>query len=171
MGRINSPNSYRQIVDKIRAAVPKIAITTDIIVGFPGESDKEFRESLEFVESMGFAGGHVFHYSPREGTPAAILQGIVDFRVKKDRSLQMRTCLADSGEKYRQNFLGEDMDVLWETANRHGDDLWQLSGLTGNYLRIKALDSYPRVNQISQVQLERLESGYIFGKIIDPEGI
>ncbi len=122
MGRINSPDSYREIVGRIREAVPAIAVTTDIIVGFPGESDKEFRESLEFVESIGFAGGHVFHYSPRDGTPAAMLPEKVDQRIMKDRSLQMRTCLADSGEKYRQNFLGEDMDVLWETANQVGDD-------------------------------------------------
>jgi threonylcarbamoyladenosine tRNA methylthiotransferase MtaB len=166
MGRINSIGSYHLIANRIRENNPAIALTTDIIVGFPGETDKEFQESLDFVDEISFAGGHVFHFSLREGTPASRFPGQVETTVKKTRSLVMRTHLAESGNNYRRGFLGKDLEVLWEQAIPNGEGRWRLSGLSGNYLRVKSLSFSPMINEISAVHIEKLESGSVTGRII-----
>ncbi len=166
MGRINTPGSYREIVERIRQEVPKMAITTDIIVGFPGETEDEFQECLDFVDEMSFAGGHVFHFSAREGTPASCLPDQVESQIRKVRSLRMRTLLAESGNNYRHDFLGKVLKVLWEQAIPTSGDSWKLSGLSGNYLRVITAHTSPLINVISEVRLEQLESESVVGRII-----
>jgi threonylcarbamoyladenosine tRNA methylthiotransferase MtaB len=166
MGRINSTGSYLEIVNRIREINPTIALTTDIIVGFPGETEEEFQESLEFVDAIGFAGGHVFHYSAREGTPASRFPGQVEAAVRKTRSLVMRTHLTESGTNYRRGYLGTDLKVLWEKAVPNGEGKWWLSGLSDNYLRVKTINPSPLINEISIVHIEKLESESVTGRII-----
>jgi len=143
-----------------------VAITTDIIVGFPGETEEEFDDSLAFVEAMNFAGGHVFTYSEREGTPAAGFDHVVPSFVRRERSAVMRAAFARSAECYRHLFIGQILPVLWESTTDLGEAGWQLSGLTGNYLRIKAIDEEDRWNQITDVEIIRPEKGDLQGRII-----
>jgi threonylcarbamoyladenosine tRNA methylthiotransferase MtaB len=166
MGRINTPESYREIVERIRQVVPGIAITTDIIVGFPGETEEEFQDSLDFMKEMNFAGGHVFHFSAREGTPASRLPGQIEPQVKKERSSRMRTLFAEAGYRYHMDFLGKVLKVLWEQALPNGGESWRLSGLSGNYIRVKTLHTAPLINEISEVLLERQETESVAGRII-----
>ena len=118
MKRHYSPEDYQRAVNLIRKEVPAVAITTDVIVGFPGETDKEFEESLEFCRQIGFARIHVFSYSPRSGTEAAIMPGQVPDKVKKERSQQMLALAEESRPKFKESFTGVAMDVLMGKTNR-----------------------------------------------------
>jgi threonylcarbamoyladenosine tRNA methylthiotransferase MtaB len=137
-----------------------------VIVGFPGETEDEFDDSLAFVEAMNFAGGHVFTYSEREGTPAAGFNHAVPSSVRRERSAVMRAAFARSAEHYRHLFIGQILPVLWESTTDLGEAGWQLSGLTDNYLRIKASDEKDRWNQISDVEIISPEKGDLQGRII-----
>jgi threonylcarbamoyladenosine tRNA methylthiotransferase MtaB len=132
MNRRYSPEDYQNVVDLIRQEVPAVAITTDVIVGFPGETDKEFGESLALCKEYGFARIHVFSYSPRTGTEAARMTGQVPEKVKKERSRRMLALAEESARKFKESFAGETLDVLWEKQTEDGD--W--TGITGNYIRV-----------------------------------
>ena len=134
MHRPYSLAEYESAVGEAREAIPDLSITTDMLVGFPGEGDSEFEESYRFCESMGFAGIHVFPYSKRPGTPAATMPGQVDEKVKKQRSARMMALGKRSAGRFRSQFLGRTMPVLWEDISTDG--LW--SGRTANYLRVYA---------------------------------
>jgi threonylcarbamoyladenosine tRNA methylthiotransferase MtaB len=132
MNRRYSPEDYQNVLDLIRQEVLAVAITTDVIVGFPGETDKEFEESLALCKEFGFARIHVFSYSPRTGTEAARMTGQVPEKVKKERSRRMLALAEESARKFKESFAGETLDVLWEKQTEDGD--W--TGITGNYIRV-----------------------------------
>jgi threonylcarbamoyladenosine tRNA methylthiotransferase MtaB len=132
MNRRYSPADYQEMVELIRREVPGVAITTDIIMGFPGETDKEFEESREFCKQIGFARIHVFSYSPRSGTAAAKMGGQVSDNIKKERSRIMLALAEESAQRFKERFAGAAMDVLWEKQTEDGD--W--TGMTGNYIRV-----------------------------------
>src|SRR5512143_1108770 len=129
MARKTTPASFRALVTVARQVIPGAAITTDIIAGFPGESEGEFAESLAFVREMEFAGGHVFTYSARPGTGAARLGGQVSPAVRKERNHILQEALEESARRYRQGFAGKTMQVLWESASELGPEGWQMEGL------------------------------------------
>lgn len=153
MARKTTPQSFAALVNKARAIVPQMAITTDLIAGFPGETEAEFLDTLSFIQEMQFSGGHVFTYSPRPGTSAASMPDQVPHPIRKERNAQLRACLADSARKYRSLFLGHTMPVLWESASSFGPELWHLSGLTDNYLRVNADAPRHMWNQITSVKI------------------
>jgi len=148
MGRRYTTADYRRAVDLIRGVVPGVAITTDVIVGFPGETDDEFKESYNFCRQMDFARIHVFSYSPRPGTKAADMPQQVEDRLKRERSRQMlalgRACLRN----FRQGFLGKTLMVLWE---KESCGVW--SGLTDNYIRVYTKSDKDLTNQLLSVRL------------------
>jgi threonylcarbamoyladenosine tRNA methylthiotransferase MtaB len=166
MGRINTPDTYTEIIEKIRNVIPDIAITTDIIVGFPGETDDEFEQSVQFVEEIQFAGGHVFPYSGRTGTPSESLPGKVDPKVKKYRSQLMRSVIEISKQRYQEGFLDRTVEVLWEGGSQKNGNTWNLCGLSSNYLRVVAESRNPLVNEISCVKLKKYEQSGISGIIL-----
>jgi threonylcarbamoyladenosine tRNA methylthiotransferase MtaB len=167
MARKTTPQSFAALVEAARKAIPGIAITTDIITGFPGESEAEFAESLAFVTQMHFAGGHVFTYSARPGTAAARMPGQVPHMERKERNARMRAVLAGSAHQYQAGFVGEVMPVLWESATAFGSDSWTLSGLTDNYLRVNACAPRYLWNQITPVQINEIEGDHLRGSIVD----
>lgn len=167
MARKTTPQLFAELVAHARAASPEMAITTDVIVGFPGEGEAEFNESLEFVRSMDFSMGHVFHYSPRPGTAAARFSEQVVLSVSKTRSARMRAVLEESSVRYHAQFIGQTMPVLWESARSVGPQGWLLSGLTDNYLRVSAWSAEERLNQFSLVQLERLDGDGLEGVLVE----
>ena len=148
MGRRYTPGDYQRAVALIRSLVPDVAITTDIIVGFPGETDAEFAESYQLCCQSGFARVHVFPYSPRGGTGAARLPDQVSHKIKKQRSRQMLALAEASSQGFRQQFLGRIMPVLWENQS---DGLW--SGLTGNYIKVYSKSNEDLTNQLLPVKL------------------
>lgn len=166
MARKITPEDYRSLLQMIRRLIPDAAITTDILVGFPGETEEDFAESLAFVEEMHFAAGHVFPFSPRPGTAAARMNGQVHPKVRKERSYQMRQVLEQSSLEFRRRFIGKEMKVLWETSDGLDQSGWQLHGLTDNYLRITAVSSELRWNMIDRVVLSDLTKNGLKGQII-----
>lgn len=156
MARKTSPAAFRRLVAAARQIIPDVAITTDIIAGFPGETDEEFNESLAFVREMEFAGGHVFTYSARPGTPAARMKGSVPHLIRKQRNALLRQTFAEMSAVYRQKFIGRSLSVLWEACSRIDKQGWQMEGLTGNYIRVMAHASAPRWNQVDAALLLRL---------------
>lgn len=149
MARRTSQAQFADLVETARAVIPDLAVTTDIIVGFPGETEAEFTESITFVERLAFAKLHIFRYSARAGTAAATMKGQVPAPVVQARSQRMHTLNADLEQTFRQQFLGRRMPVLWETSEPYGFGL-QWSGLTGNYLRV-VTQTPPDVNLRNQV--------------------
>jgi threonylcarbamoyladenosine tRNA methylthiotransferase MtaB len=166
MARKTTPASFRDLVAAARQIMPEAAVTTDVIVGFPGETDEEFAESLEFICEMDFAGGHAFTYSPRPGTAAARLGGQVRHEVRKERNAILRGIFEEGSRSYGQRFVGQEASVLWESVTQMDGQGWQMEGLTGNYLRVTASAPAPLWNVISSVQLQSLTQGKISGKIV-----
>jgi threonylcarbamoyladenosine tRNA methylthiotransferase MtaB len=137
MGRRITSLAFAALVDAARTAIPDLSVTTDILVGFPGETETEFAASLAFVEAVQFAKLHVFRYSPRPGTPAASMPDQVPATTAVERSQQMHQVGARMEQAFRRRFVGRIMEVLWETGDQHGNE-WQWHGLTENYLRVSA---------------------------------
>ena len=166
MARKTTPQSFRELVCAAREVMPDVALTTDIIAGFPGETENEFSESLAFVKEMNFAGGHVFTYSPRPGTGAARMKGQVRPELGKKRNHILHEALEDSAKPYRQKFIGQTMSVLWESTSEVGDLGWQMEGWTGNYLRVKAFAPTPRWNEIDELQLMTEAKNGLIGELV-----
>lgn len=137
MARRTSQAEFFQLVETARTTIPDLSVTTDIIVGFPGETEAEFADSIAFVEQMAFAKLHIFRYSRREGTAAAKMGSQVPSPVVQERSRRMHTLNGQLEENFRRKFVGRRMSVLWESSEPYGFGL-QWSGLTGNYLRVVA---------------------------------
>lgn len=166
MARKTTPEKYMRIVEDARAVVPDIAITTDIIVGFPGETDGLFEESLQFVRDVNFAGGHIFPFSARTGTPAAKFDDQIQKGVKKRRSAVMRAVIAEMTHQYQSAYLGKTVEVLWENGEELANGGWLMKGLTGNYLRIATFGKTNLSNNLSFVNLSRFQDQNIFGNLI-----
>ncbi|MBQ5317615.1 MAG: tRNA (N(6)-L-threonylcarbamoyladenosine(37)-C(2))-methylthiotransferase MtaB [Oscillospiraceae bacterium] len=126
---------YEKIVDLLRKNFDNCSITTDIMVGFPGETDGDFEESLKFVEKIGFAKSHIFPYSPRKGTPAANFDSQVPENVKNQRSTRMIELTDKSTHKFLESQLGKEFPVLFEREKSDGIH----HGFTPNYTHIKIL--------------------------------
>jgi threonylcarbamoyladenosine tRNA methylthiotransferase MtaB len=165
MGRKIDTQKYRDLLQMARRIIPRVAITTDIIVGFPGETEDDFRDSLDYVREMQFASGHVFHFSAREGTSAAQFRGQIHGTVKQHRSQLMRSLLDDSSLAYRSQWVGRDVDVLWESVRSNGKG-WILSGWSEHYIRVESESTESLYNHISKVQITGLTAEDCQGKII-----
>jgi threonylcarbamoyladenosine tRNA methylthiotransferase MtaB len=165
MARKTTPQSFRELVSAARNVMPDVAITTDIIAGFPGETEEEFAETLAFVNEMNFASGHVFTYSPRPGTGAAKMKGQVQPELRKKRNHILHDALEESAKAYRERFVGRKTSVLWESTSEYGELGWRMEGWTGNYLRVTALAPSPRWNELDEVQLTSVNEGSLSGAI------
>jgi len=162
MKRRYSVSDYQQAVSLIRALMPEAAITTDIIVGFPGETSTEFEESFQLCQKLGFARIHVFAYSPRQETRAARMPDQVGDKIKKQRSERMLALAKESTQNFRQQFLGKTMSVLWE---KQTDGVW--SGLTDNYIRVYTKSNGDLTNKLLPVKLVEIRGDGMWGRIAE----
>ncbi len=163
MARRCKTTEFTQIVEKARSTVPLFNITTDIIVGFPGETESEWEQTLHFVEQTGFGHMHVFSYSQREGTKAASLPGQIEKSLKKERNRQMHE-LADALKmKALKAMRGESVDVLWERCIQEESGAW--AGYTPQYHKINATIPDLKVSGMRTVEVERVspEGGHLLG--------
>jgi len=171
MGRRYTAARFAELVEAARAAIPDLAVTSDVIVGFPGETEADFAQSLDLVREMGLARVHVFPYSPRPGTPAARMPGQVPAQVRAERARHMREVAAEGGRAFRRRFVGRRVEVLWESS-RPGDGVAVWSGLTDHYLRVEAADPTGRDlgNTFGQVHIESLSRGGLRGEMQGSRG-
>jgi threonylcarbamoyladenosine tRNA methylthiotransferase MtaB len=161
MKRRYSVADYRNAVKFIHKIVRDAAITTDVIVGFPGETNAEFKETLNFCKEMKFARIHVFPFSPRPGTAAATMPQQISDKLKKERSNQMLGLSKESVKAFQQRFIGKTMDVLWE---QQSSGIW--SGLTGNYIKVYTKSSRTLTNLILPVKLVKLYWEGVWGEVV-----
>jgi len=159
MARRCSTADFQQLIERARKRVPNFCVTTDIIVGFPGETDDEWQQTLAFVEQMQFSHLHIFSYSPRPGTKAAELPGHVDRETQKQRSQQLHNLGQKLKRANQQAYLGQEFSVLIENKTETVEKeqaIW--SGYTPNFLRVavQAPVELALENCICQVRLETL---------------
>ncbi len=158
--RMRRPYTVEQFADAVemaRAMIPHVAITTDVIVGFPGEADVEFQESLEFVERMNFARVHVFPYSAREGTVAAQLPLHLSDLVKDARAKAMQRVADTAQAKFAKQNVGRTFDVLYEEQTNAAGIF---SGYTDNYIRVATRSNENLSNRILSTHLmENVQDG------------
>ena len=148
MRRAYSVAGYEQAASLAREAIPNLALTSDVMVAFPGESDDEFEESYRFCERMGFAAMHVFPYSARPGTRAAQLPDSVPDSARSRRTQLMLDLGRRSSALFRERFLGQYMNVLW-VGNREG--VW--FGLAVNYLRVFTCSGEQLANHLLETKI------------------
>jgi threonylcarbamoyladenosine tRNA methylthiotransferase MtaB len=165
MRRSYSLDQYQRTVNLIREKIPDVAITTDIMVGFPGESDEEFEQSYSFCQQAGFANIHVFPFSPRPETAAARMPEQIKDKVKQERNQRMLELSQSSRRSFCEQFLGHTMPVLWEHETSPGSGIY--SGLTGNYIRVFAHSEKPLSNDITPVKLVELHNQGVWGEMKD----
>ncbi len=165
MARKATPDSFRRLVCAARRSIPDVAITTDIIAGFPGETDKEFEQSLDFVREMKFAGGHAFSYSVRPGTAASRLPNPVPPEVRRARNATYRSLFEQQSQAYRRGFLGQAVAVLWESTTHVDGRGWCLEGLSDTYIRISSTATTSRWNIVDTVELTALSGKGLSGVI------
>jgi threonylcarbamoyladenosine tRNA methylthiotransferase MtaB len=161
MKRRYSVSDYKKAVFLIRTVVPDAAITTDIIAGFPGETEEEFQESYEFCRRIGFARIHVFPYSKRQGTEAARMPLQVADSVRTLRSQNLLALARECTQIYRQKFLGSTMTVLWE---KQSNGIW--SGHTGNYIKVYTRSDLELNNKLLPVKLDKIYKDGVWGEIV-----
>jgi threonylcarbamoyladenosine tRNA methylthiotransferase MtaB len=165
MRRPYSTEQFIRAVELARSRIPDVGITTDVIVGFPGESDNEFEESLRIVERIRFSRVHVFPYSPRDGTEAAALPMQVPYGVKDARAKRMQTVADASLHEFADRFVGRTLSVLWETRQEAeekqpaaGEKAHVLNwmGYSDNYIRVFAAGGDDQRNQITSVRVRHV---------------
>ena len=155
MRRRYTAEHYTQAVEQIRAAVPAVSITADVIVGFPGEDDADFEASYALCESLAFADAHIFPYSVRPGTSAAHFDGQVNPRLKADRVRRLLSLAKRHFAGYRRDARGQVRPVLWEESRANGGAaMWY--GLTDNYLRVAVSSLHDLANTITPARLGEL---------------
>jgi threonylcarbamoyladenosine tRNA methylthiotransferase MtaB len=161
MRRPYTAEGYLDLLARVRAAIPEVAVTTDVIVGFPGETEEEFADSLAMVEAAGFAKVHVFPYSSRAGTEAERMPGHVSPEEKKARMERMLDAAARAERDFQRAHLGTRQTVLWEKPR---DGMGH--GLTDNYLRVLSQDGAGLWNRFSEVELLEVVEGGVRGRVI-----
>jgi threonylcarbamoyladenosine tRNA methylthiotransferase MtaB len=161
MGRHYSADDFEQTAALIRSVVPDAAITTDVIVGFPGETEDESQESYNFCKKLSFVRIHVFPYSSRPATAAAQMPGQVRAQVKKSRSQKMLALAEESACNFRQRFLGRTMPILWEQKS---NGVW--SGLSDNYIKVYIRSNDDLTNELLPVKLVKLYKDGVWGEIV-----
>jgi threonylcarbamoyladenosine tRNA methylthiotransferase MtaB len=160
MKRRYTTADYRRTVSLIRQAVQEVAITTDVIVGFPGETEAEFQESCDFCRQMRFARVHVFPYSSRPGTEAENMPQTVADGVKRQRGQQMLALASESRQSFNRQFLGRTVEVLWE---QKAGGVW--SGITGNYVKMYTRSREELTNRLLPVKMVEIYKDGVWGEV------
>ncbi|MCI0438210.1 MAG: tRNA (N(6)-L-threonylcarbamoyladenosine(37)-C(2))-methylthiotransferase MtaB [Chloroflexi bacterium] len=165
MRRRYTSRLYADAAERIRRSVPGAAVTADVIVGFPGETDEDFRQTYGLCEEVGFSAMHVFPYSARPGTSAAHFEGQVAPQAKAERMRALLALAERQASDFRRRSLGQVRPVLWEERKDvEGEKLW--SGLTDNYIRVLARSPEALQNEITPTRLESADGDNVYGTVL-----
>lgn len=165
MNRKYTSGEYKNVVDLLKSKINDVSLTTDIMVGFPGETDEEFEKTCSFVESIGFLKMHVFKYSPRKGTPAADFTNQVSADIKEKRSERLIELSERMARKFNERYLGRSMPVLFEQEVKQKKGF--VEGLTSNYIRVMCKGDSSCKGIIKTAGLVELKEDYILGRITE----
>ena len=161
MIRRTKPEAFLRLIEAARRVRGDFSITTDIIVGFPGETEEAFNETLRFAATAAFSGGHVFPFSPRPGTAAAKLPEMVANEVKKERSARLRAQLDAQKDAFARAQLGTRRRILWEHGSARAEGGYLNRGLTDNYLAVTKMAEAEWANRISEERILTLCDGVL----------
>lgn len=161
MRRPYDTEQFREMMRRIRGKVPNIAITTDLMVGFPGETDEDFKESLVFCNDIAFSAMHIFKYSMRSGTPAAAMPDQIDPQIKERRAKQMADVAQKNKLDYERRFVGQTLRILVEEQTKDG--LW--TGHSSNYLLVTFPGENIRSGDFVDVKITSAERNRLLGEI------
>ena len=166
MRRRYTADEYADTVRRIRGRIPHASVTADAIVGFPDESDKDFQDTYEVCERIGFADMHVFPYSVRPGTSAAHYDSQVAAPVKRERMSALLALAETQAREFRQSSVGMERPVLWESQAVH-DSVLYWTGLTDNYIRVRAQSGVNLLNEITPAKLTEVnEDGVVCAEVL-----
>jgi threonylcarbamoyladenosine tRNA methylthiotransferase MtaB len=165
MNRHYTAMQYKDVVEALRKNIPNISITTDIIVGFPGESEEEFNATYEFLKDIELSKMHIFKFSPRKGTKAATMKEQVAAEVKEDRSKRLIELNNMLEEKFMNKFIGMTMEVLYEQKLQDSQDKYE--GYTPNYIKVVSESRENIEGEILKTKLEKSGKDYVIGNIIN----
>ncbi|WLV23605.1 tRNA (N(6)-L-threonylcarbamoyladenosine(37)-C(2))-methylthiotransferase MtaB [Aciduricibacillus chroicocephali] len=157
---------YKQKVDKIKKALPGLAITSDVIVGFPGETEEEFMETYRSVQEIGYSELHVFPFSRRTGTPAARMDGQVDEDVKNERVHRMIALSDQQAKEYASKYENEVLEVIPEERVPDADHPDVLEGYTDNYLKVRFRGTPDMIGKIVRVKIDKAGYPYNEGSFV-----
>lgn len=161
MRRPYDTEQFREMMRRIRGKVPNIAITTDLMVGFPGETDEDFKESLVFCNDIAFSAMHIFKYSMRSGTPAAAMPDQIDPQIKERRAKQMAGVAQKNKLDYERRFVGQTLRILVEEHTKDG--FW--TGHSSNYLLVTFPGENIRSGDFVDVKITSAERNRLLGEI------
>ena len=162
MNRRYTTKEYKDIVDKLRSAIPNVAITTDVIVGFPGETEEEFEQTYNFLKDIELSQMHIFKYSPRKGTKAADMDNQVSPQIKHERSEKLLQLNKENFEKFASKSLGKEFEVLFE--QNVGENKYE--GLTPNYLKTIVTSNEDISGKILKVKITEVKDEYVEGILV-----
>ena len=168
MNRGHTADDYRRLVDRLRRACPEIALSSDFIVGFPGESDRDFAATLRLVGDIGYAQAYSFMYSPRPGTPAAGLAAQVPNAVKAERLAMLQACLADQQAAFNRASIGRTLPVLLE---RPGRKPGQLVGRSPYMQAVHVAAGDAALNRIAEVRIVGAGPNSLAGELATEAGV
>jgi tRNA-2-methylthio-N6-dimethylallyladenosine synthase len=160
MNRKHRADDYRRLVDRLRTARPDLALSSDFIVGFPGESEADFAATLELIRDIGFAQAFSFKYSPRPGTPAAALEPQVPEAIKEERLAAVQALLAEQQARFNAATVGRTVDVLFEKEGRHRG---QLTGRSPWLQAVHATAPADLLGRVVKVRIERTATNSLAG--------
>jgi threonylcarbamoyladenosine tRNA methylthiotransferase MtaB len=164
MNRKYTTGQYRKAISLLREYIDDVSITTDIMVGFPGETEEEFEKSCRFAEEISFSKIHVFKYSPRKGTPAAGFPGQVEPAVKEERSSRLISLSNEKTLEFNSMFAGRTFPVLVEREVRTKKGF--VEGLTPNYIRVVFRGNNKLEGKIVDVRMDKAENDYMTGEMV-----
>ncbi len=162
MNRRYTTKEYKTIVDRLRENIPNVAITTDVIVGFPGETNDEFNKTYEFLKDIELSQMHIFKYSPRKGTPAATMENQIDPQMKQLRSEKLLSLDKENFNKFASKFIDKELDVLFESNVVDG----MYEGLTTNYIRVVVPSEKDIQGEILKVKITKVKEEYVEGILV-----
>ena len=164
MNRRYTRESYLQLIHDLRAAIPDVAITTDIIVGFPGETEEQFQDTLSLVKEVGFDGAFTFIFSPREGTPAAKMVDNTTTAEKKERLQRLNTLINASYLAGNMRFKNQIVEVLVEGPSK--SDATVMSGYTRHHKLVNFKADPAIIGQIVNVKITEAKTWHLFGALV-----
>ncbi|MHA0856047.1 tRNA (N6-isopentenyl adenosine(37)-C2)-methylthiotransferase MiaB [Paenibacillus sp. CMAA1364] len=164
MSRKYTRDRYMDLAHKIKEAIPSVGLTTDIIVGFPGETDEQFEETMTLVNEIGFDSAFTFIYSPREGTPAAIMEDNIPMEVKKERLQRLNQAIIDNSLLSNEKLQGKIVEVLVEGESKNNDEI--LAGRTRTNRLVHFEGGKDLIGTLVNVEISEVKTWYIKGKII-----
>ena len=165
MNRRYTAEEFKEVTQILRKYYPNVSLTTDVIVGFPGETDAEFNETYEFLKDIKFYKMHIFKYSPRKGTKAAVMPNQIDGNVKEERSKKLIELSDEFENTYNKEYVGKEVEVLFEENHQENDEQY-IKGHTTNYIvvKVKNNDDMIKENSIQSVKIIGTDKTELIGE-------